>query len=587
MGGVGVRAERRPACRVDAIGEAAGLYPSQYGATRTPPREQPNVPGPSFRPAPETTRRRWGDYVGVARPPGSRTRLAVQRVFRGSNWWATEITQLQTGGTTFSSRSPHRASRSGRHPIALAVTFNTGSPSWRRRFSAATSRSTQSPSWHLTVTTRRPGLRVGTPAPNNNPASSTINFPVGDNRANNLTIPLDTDGKVSAVYRANAGKSTHLIFDVTGYYVAGSAEFEFKTITPVRALDSRPGIGIGFSGPLQKDLPRQLIIDPADVLRRRWRSAETGGTGQTGDGYTRWASNESTPPTSNPTSRLGTRGRWLRIALGVPKDLYIVCKTTASGAVNASPARPPGYYTTTRTVCSYSVDPGSGHGPRGTPVADCPAPFSERPPAHITGCGALRRRPGRHRKLTVFGQTEPLRSATLNSESTHTVGRKFPSVTPGNGAALPISRAVIWFSQGTAGNDPRSSTSRATSTRRRGPRATPRTTTARPGGPFDRPAKRSRPRFTSDPNDERGPVRGRRIGQPPVGKPKNQATRGVAAVVPRRPDSRGARSAAPPGRCYPSGTPPKQLPRARWISPPRRDDRAMPSRAIPRHRSPM
>ena len=86
---------------------------------------------------------------------------------------------------------------------------------------------------------------------------------------------MNTDGKVSAVYRATRGKTTHLIFDVTGYYVAGPAKFEFKTITPVRALDSRPGIGIGLSGPFQKDVPESSSSIPTTCPPRRWRSPAT------------------------------------------------------------------------------------------------------------------------------------------------------------------------------------------------------------------------------------------------------------------------------------------------------------------------
>jgi hypothetical protein len=50
------------------------------------------------------------------------------------------------------------------------------------------------------------------------PTTSTINFPVGDNRANGVVVPLAGDGALSAVYVGGSG-STHLILDVTGYFV--------------------------------------------------------------------------------------------------------------------------------------------------------------------------------------------------------------------------------------------------------------------------------------------------------------------------------------------------------------------------------
>ena len=56
--------------------------------------------------------------------------------------------------------------------------------------------------------------------PTNNPSTSSINFPAGQTRANNVTIPLSSNGKLSATYGAAAGKKTHVLFDVTGYFLA-------------------------------------------------------------------------------------------------------------------------------------------------------------------------------------------------------------------------------------------------------------------------------------------------------------------------------------------------------------------------------
>ncbi len=52
-----------------------------------------------------------------------------------------------------------------------------------------------------------------------NPSTSTINFPVGDNRANGLTSPLGAGGKLWAVYKSSTSTATtQLVFDVTGYF---------------------------------------------------------------------------------------------------------------------------------------------------------------------------------------------------------------------------------------------------------------------------------------------------------------------------------------------------------------------------------
>ena len=57
------------------------------------------------------------------------------------------------------------------------------------------------------------------PTPIAAPTSSTLNFPLNDNRANGVTVALGAGGTLSATYVAPAGNTTALIFDVTGYFV--------------------------------------------------------------------------------------------------------------------------------------------------------------------------------------------------------------------------------------------------------------------------------------------------------------------------------------------------------------------------------
>ncbi len=54
----------------------------------------------------------------------------------------------------------------------------------------------------------------------NNPTSSTLNFPVADDRANGVTVALAGDGSLSATYASpNPSATAQVIFDVTGYFV--------------------------------------------------------------------------------------------------------------------------------------------------------------------------------------------------------------------------------------------------------------------------------------------------------------------------------------------------------------------------------
>jgi hypothetical protein len=324
--------------------ESAGQYPSSYGAYQDAAAPNSTIservlltPG-----ALSYDGTRWGDYVGVAQDP-----QVPNAVWQGNQYavgsgarnWGTEVTQLQTGGSTYVPITPNRVldTRPG-ITIGLSGPFSHGvARSWQVAGFSSGDIPTNAiaVTGNLTVANQTAGGYVSvTSSPNNNPSSSTINFPVGDNRANNLTIPIAPGGKISAVYRATAGKTTHLIFDVTGYFVAGGDEFEYKTITPVRALDSRPGISIGLSGPFPKDVPQKLTISNALVPAAA--VAITGNltvVGQTGAGYLAIGpSEDSTPPTSNLNFPLGdTRANGFASALGLFDELFIVYKTTASG----------------------------------------------------------------------------------------------------------------------------------------------------------------------------------------------------------------------------------------------------------------
>jgi hypothetical protein len=62
------------------------------------------------------------------------------------------------------------------------------------------------------------------PVAMNNPTSSTLNFPLGDDRANAVTVALGDGGTLSVTYAApTSGPTAHVIFDVTGYFVAEAA----------------------------------------------------------------------------------------------------------------------------------------------------------------------------------------------------------------------------------------------------------------------------------------------------------------------------------------------------------------------------
>jgi hypothetical protein len=216
---------------------------------------------------------RWGDFTGLAQDPRD-----TNAVWQGSQYtkadgtWATRVSELQTAGATFVPIDPRRI-------LDSRVGTGLSGP-----FSANVARSLQiagvsgipadavAITGNLTVTNQTAaGYLAVTQVPNNNPSTSTLNFPAGDNRANNVTSPLSTQGQLSVVYKAANGKSAHVILDVTGYFLNDSSGTTYTPVTPapVRSLDSRDGTGL--TGPFVDrvvrswDVAGQLGVPPDAV----------------------------------------------------------------------------------------------------------------------------------------------------------------------------------------------------------------------------------------------------------------------------------------------------------------------------------
>jgi hypothetical protein len=145
---------------------------------------------------------------------------------------------------------------------------------------------------YVTLSTANP---VGTPP------TATVNFPKGDIRANGVTIKLSPTGTVFAVFTAPSG-STHLVIDVTGYYVQGTSGARFVALTPGRRMDTRfAAPREGLTGTFTSSTPRTLIIEPYQGVPVN-ATAITGNltvVGQTQAGYVSMTPTaDSTPPNS-------------------------------------------------------------------------------------------------------------------------------------------------------------------------------------------------------------------------------------------------------------------------------------------------
>ena len=278
---------------------------------------------------------RWGDFVGVAQDPRD-----TNAVWQGNQYthtggtWATRVSELQTVGATYVPVTPVRLldSRPG-FEIGLSGVFQANVP---RTVDIAGRLGIPANAVAITgnltiVGQTQGGYAAVTPNPNPNPPTASLNFPLGDNRGNNLTSPLNSTGDVSIVYKASPGKTAHFVLDVTGYFLNDATGATYKTLTPVRILDTRPAFNIGLTGAFEANVNREFQVRgvfgiPAEAI------AVTGNlavTGQTSGGYVS-LSTDPPPPlpaTSNLNFPLGdTRANGLTIKLSPTGTIWAVYK---------------------------------------------------------------------------------------------------------------------------------------------------------------------------------------------------------------------------------------------------------------------
>ncbi len=217
----------------------------------------------------------WGNYTTVAQDPQVPGAVWQAAAFvNAAQQWSTFVNQLQTGGTTYVPITPLRIvdSRDGSGLSGLAGKFSAGQA---RSFAVAglggvngIAPDAVAVTGNLTVTNQtKPGFLALTPDPTDTPGSSTLNFPVGDNRANNVTIPLNATGQLAAVYKASPGATADVVFDVTGFFVAGTGQATYVPISPTRVLDTRTTSRLVASSPLvvPVGLPSDAIAVTANL----------------------------------------------------------------------------------------------------------------------------------------------------------------------------------------------------------------------------------------------------------------------------------------------------------------------------------
>jgi hypothetical protein len=255
-----------------------------------------------------------------------------------------------TGGATYFTVNPNRLLDS-RFGNGLSGAFQAGVPRTfqvtNRSGDAARNVPTTATAvtGNLTVTNQGAGgwLSV-TPTAVSNPSTSTLSFAVGDNRANNLTAPLGPGGTLSIVYNgAPAGTTTHVIFDVTGYFVPGASGALYVPLQPNRLLDSR--FGNGLSGRFTTGVARTFAVvnrASGDAGRNvpSTAVAATGNLTVTGQTRSGWLTITPTPDNHPPTSTLNfpvgdTRANGVTVGLGAGSLSVVYNGGTTSDSTHA------------------------------------------------------------------------------------------------------------------------------------------------------------------------------------------------------------------------------------------------------------
>lgn len=250
---------------------------------------------------------RWGDFVGVAQDPRD-----TNAVWQGNQYtftsgaWATRVSELQTAGATFVPIDPVRVLDSRTNTGTTGAFVSSVPKTIQVAGALGIPNDAVAITGNLTVTGQQAaGFASLTQLPTANPSTSTLNFPLKDVRANNVTSPLTPSGKVSLVYKATAGKATHLVLDVTGYFLNDNTGRTYTDLAPVRVLDSRAGTGnIGLVGPIPSGTPKEFQV--ANVLTVPATAVAVTGnltvTGQTRAGYVTLSS--ANPGASPATSTI-------------------------------------------------------------------------------------------------------------------------------------------------------------------------------------------------------------------------------------------------------------------------------------------
>jgi len=305
-------------------------------------------------------------------PPGTATSCAVAFLTNGTAYTFTVVATNGIGpgpasaasnsvtplaGATYHALTPSRILDSRDHIGGLGIFSSHVAQTFAVTGHGGVPAGATAVTGNLTVTQQTSGgfLYIG-PVAANNPTSSTLNFPLGDDRANAVTVALSGTGTLSVTYAASTlGPTAQVIFDVTGYFTPDASGATYHALTPSRILDSRDhtgGLGIFSSHGAQTFLVRGVGGVPASA------TAVTGNltvTGQSSAGFLYIGPVGMANPTSSTLNfPLGDdRANAVTVALGGGGTLSVTYAAATLGPTAQVIFDVTGYFTPDLTGAAY------------------------------------------------------------------------------------------------------------------------------------------------------------------------------------------------------------------------------------------
>jgi hypothetical protein len=158
------------------------------------------------------------------------------------------------------------------------------------------------------------------------PSSSTLNVPLGDTRANGVSVQLGPGGELGAVWIGKPGSTAQLVFDLTGYFTADATGLSYFALQPIRVLDSRAWLGT--SGVLWTNEPTTVAVADSGLVSPSALAISGNLTivGQSSAGYAFTGPTASASPSSSTLNapKGDTRANGLDVALSPTGEVGLV-----------------------------------------------------------------------------------------------------------------------------------------------------------------------------------------------------------------------------------------------------------------------